>query len=1078
MALALAGPGVTTADAADAPARTATVTVPNARFEVLSPTLIRTEYSGDGDFEDRPTFNAIGRDAFTPPHYRSTVRDGVLSITTSKVTLRYRIGSGPFTADNLTVGLRAGGQPVLAAPWRHSPCAVGARCEAEDQHYDGPGLAADHVGFTGKGFLAGFEVDNNSLATDVRTAAKGSYEFAVRYTNAVGSDGRHEARTLSLGVDGGADRTFTLPETADWNTWEVARLTLPLGAGPHTLTLHRTAADSGNVNIDSVALLDPGAAYPSAAAAPVAGCRFGASCEAEDALLSGSGAVRVATDHEGYAGYGFTAEADQGSVITDPVVGVPEDGTYLLHLRYANGPGGDGRHETRTMSVRTEAGTHTTLSLPATDDWDTWASASVPVTLKKGTDEVELSCPDAASCHVNVDTLALSPRGERAPAPHLALGGYRRSLDGLDGDRDATPWTTPGLLHRDGWYLLDDTPSALLDTRSQKVSARPGHHGRPYQDGYLFGFGHDYEQGLSDLATLTGPSQLLPRWAYGVWYSEYIDRTASDYADTVLPAFRAAGVPLDVLVTDTDFKSPNTWSGWNFDPAKFPDPQAFFDWSTGQGLHNTLNVHPSILADDPQFPAAQKRANGKLRKGGCASAGGSDCYTFDFGDPDQLAAYLDLHRPMDRAGNDFWWLDWCCDASRSSRSGVTPDAWINQKYADLTAETGGERPFVLSRAYGSLQAGGYSGGVGLPTGPWADKRTTLHFSGDTTSNWGTLRAEVGYTPGESAATGLAAVSHDIGGHNDGYGIPGAETYTSDDGRTHRTTKLPDDLYARWVQFGTFQPVDRLHSNHSDRLPWQYGEEAEKSAVKFFRLREALVPYTYTLAHEAATTGVPVVRPLYLQYPEEERAYTEAGGEYLYGPDLLVAPVTTPGSRATTSVWLPEGRWTDYFTGDTYTAPAGGATHEVTTTLDTMPVFVRAGGVVATRAGNAANDAQNPLTEVDVRVATGASGTFSLYEDDGVGRVPHQAAATTRLGYREHGGTHLLKIGSAKGAFPGQVSRRAWTVSFLGVERAPRQVSADGARVPASSWHWDADTRVLRVDLPARGIRGARTVAYQ
>jgi alpha-glucosidase (family GH31 glycosyl hydrolase) len=1047
--------------------------VSDARFEVLSPTLIRTEYAGDGHFEDRSTFNAIGRGSFTPPRYTSSVRDGVLTITTDAMTLRYQVGSGPFTADNLTVRLKAGQQPVLAAPWQHPVCAPGVLCEAEDQRYDGPGLATDHGGFTGKGFLAGFEVDNNSLSTDVQARTTGTYDFAVRYANSVGGDGRHGTRTLSLSVDGGADRTFSLPETGDWNTWGVARLPLSLGAGHHAVTLHRTAADSGNVNIDSVALLATGAAYPSRAESAVPGCRFGTSCEAEDALLSGSAVV--ATDHKGHAGYGFTGELNQGARITDRITGVPKDGTYLLHLRYANGSGGDGLHQTRNMRVSTEDGTDSTLSLPPTDNWDTWTSASIPVSLKAGTDDITLGCPDTTSCHVNVDTLALTPQQDPAPAPHLALGGYRRSLDGLDGDNDPTPWTTPGLLHRDGWYLLDDTPSAVYDPGTRKASARPGHHGRPYQDGYLFGFGHDYQQGLSDLATLTGPPQLLPRWAYGVWYSEYIDRTASDYENTIVPAFRAAGVPLDVLVTDTDFKSPNTWSGWNFDPAKFPDPKAFFDWSTDQGLHNTLNVHPSILGSDPQFTKAQATAKGKLRKGGCASSGGADCYTFDFGDPDQLKAYLDLHRPMDRAGNDFWWLDWCCDASRSSQAGVTPDAWINQQYADLTAETS-ERGFVLSRAYGSLQAGGYSGGVGLPTGPWADKRTTLHFSGDTTSDWGTLRAEIGYTPGESAATGMAAISHDIGGHNDGYGIPGAETYTSN-GQTHRTTKLPDDLYARWVQFGTFQPIDRLHSNHSDRLPWQYGPEARKSAEKFLGLREALVPYTYTLAREAAATGVPIVRPLYLQYPEEETAYTKAGTEYLYGPDMLVAPVTTPGTSTTTSVWFPPGQWTDYFTGRTYTAPAGGATYDVTTSLDTMPVFVRAGGIVTTRSENVSNDAQHPLNKVGVTVAAGASGSFSLYEDDGVGPVS-QRAATTQLRFTEHNGSHLLKIAPAKGSFKTQVSRREWTVSFLGVDHAPTRVALNGTRTATSTWQWDADTHTLRVTVPSQSIRKAATVMYR
>jgi alpha-glucosidase (family GH31 glycosyl hydrolase) len=123
----------------------------------------------------------------------------------------------------------------------------------------------------------------------------------------------------------------------------------------------------------------------------------------------------------------------------------------------------------------------------------------------------------------------------------------------------------------------------------------------------VIGYGHDYKHALSDLATLTGPPQLLPRWAYGVWYSEYIDRTAADYRDTILPAFRANATPLDVLVTDTDFKSPSTWNGWEMDFRKYPDPRAFFDWSAAQGLHNSLNIHPSILGSDPQFAQRRRR---------------------------------------------------------------------------------------------------------------------------------------------------------------------------------------------------------------------------------------------------------------------------------------------------------------------------------------------------------------------------------------------------------------------------------------------------------------------------------------
>ena len=342
------------------------------------------------------------------------------------------------------------------------------------------------------------------------------------------------------------------------------------------------------------------------------------------------------------------------------------------------------------------------------------------------------------------------------------------------------------------------------------MSQRPSTGGKPYQDGYVFGYGQDYQQGLKDLATLTGPSELLPRWAYGVWYSEYYDRTAADYENTILPTFRSQGVPLDVLVTDTDFKAVSTWDGWEMDPSKFPDPNAYFAWAHAQGLHTTLNIHPSVQQTDPQYAQAQATAGGDR----CRRAAPAQ-YCFDWGNPAQLSAYFGLHQQIQNQGNDFWWLDWCCDSSTSSLAGVTPDAWINQNYAWDTDPTVG-RGFAFSRAYSSLHAGGYSGSVGLATGPWADKRTTVHFTGDTTSSWATLAdggrlhaRRVGRDRAcpRSATTSAASTT------------PATQTTGAEPG----STKLPDDLYARWVQLGTFQPIDRLHGNHSDRLPWQYGD---------------------------------------------------------------------------------------------------------------------------------------------------------------------------------------------------------------------------------------------------------------
>ncbi|HEU5110866.1 MAG TPA: TIM-barrel domain-containing protein, partial [Micromonosporaceae bacterium] len=157
------------------------------------------------------------------------------------------------------------------------------------------------------------------------------------------------------------------------------------------------------------------------------------------------------------------------------------------------------------------------------------------------------------------------------------LGGWYRGLDYYP-DQAGSPDEIDlhqGLLHRDGWYLLDDTTTALR--KDGWIEPRPARTGA-YQDGYLFGYGHDYKRALGDLRELSGPTPLLPRWAFGVWFSKYQAYRDQDYREDLLPAFRRHGVPLDMLAVDTDFKAPHTWAGWGWNPDLFPDPEGFLKW--------------------------------------------------------------------------------------------------------------------------------------------------------------------------------------------------------------------------------------------------------------------------------------------------------------------------------------------------------------------------------------------------------------------------------------------------------------------------------------------------------------------
>ncbi|GAA3346331.1 hypothetical protein GCM10020358_56910 [Amorphoplanes nipponensis] len=617
-----------------------------------------------------------------------------------------------------------------------------------------------------------------------------------------------------------------------------------------------------------------------------------------------------------------------------------------------------------------------------------------------------------------------------SPARDDALGGWYRGLDyyaGQAGPPDQID-LHPGMLNRGGWYLLDDTATAVR-TAGGWVAARPPHAGA-YQDGYLFGYGHDYRRGLADLRTLTGPSLLPPKWAFGTWFSKYQAYSADDYEKQLLPAFRDHDVPLDSLVIDTDWKAPNAWAGWNWNPTLFPDPGGFLDRLRRQGVNATLNVHAAISGADPRFAAAQATARGKLAPAGSSFA--PDPYRFDWTDPDQAAAWSQLHDPFEEQGVRQWWLDYCCDDSTVGTPGVTADSWINELYR-RDGDARGLRGFALSRIGASFPAYATPG----PSGPWAEHRSTVHFTGDTRPDWETLAFAAAMTPAE-ASIGQSYVSHDIG--------------------SFAGKHLPEDLYLRWVQLGAFQPILRLHSDHGDRLPWEYSTTVSGAAADYLRLRESLVPYLYTAARQTYDTGVPMARALYLDWPEQPEAYRHAT-EYLLGDSMLVAPVVTPGLSTTTPVWFPPGTWTDFFTGATFRGPA---TRTVAATPDRMPVFVRAGGIVA-QTPPAAGVAAQPADRLTLTVFPHASGRTSVYADAGEG-LGYRAGQFSRIPVRYDEGRRLsaLTVGPAAGAYPGAPATRRYTVAFAGVGR-PHVVTVSGRAAP---WTYDAAKHLLTVELPA------------
>lgn len=654
------------------------------------------------------------------------------------------------------------------------------------------------------------------------------------------------------------------------------------------------------------------------------------------------------------------------------------------------------------------------------------------------------------------------PRWGSAPGPGN-LGGWVRALD----DDSGPVRLHPGLLDRSGWSLLDDSDDALVTTRRPGFAARPAH--PAYQDGYFFGYGGDYRKALADLRRLTGPAPLLPRTAFGVWYSRYFPYRASDY-HRLLRQFRRNRVPVDTLSIDTDWKrQPDplsavlagtvvgsrraySWNGWEWNHTLFPHPARTLAWLHRHGVSVALNIHPSIDSTDPQYAATVART-GPLATDPVCTLEQADpvgtCHVFDLTRPRQLAAYFALHSRIRAAGVAEWWLDWCCDATTASAPGLTPDTWVNSQYTKRLAASG-DRWLVLSRVGGSHRAGDAAAGPG--PGIYAEHRDAIHFTGDTCATWPMLSFEAKLTAAEGNV-GLPYVSDDIGSFN-GAPIRGQCSPTAGSSGA----KDPPDIYARWVQFGAMQPILRLHSNHGKRLPWEYPPAADRAAARALRLREALVPYLYTAARTSYDDGLPIIRSLYLQWPRNRAAYHHPS-EYAVGDDLLVRPVTAPGNPAAATVWFPPGRWVDYFTGRTYLGPA---TRRMSEPLARFPLFVRAGAVLPTEPATTHTAAAAPA-HLTLTVFSGGAGRYRLYDDAGTGFGYRRGRYSwTLIRHVVQRDAVAVWIGAARGSYPGMPRHRSWTVRVRDA-RPPAAVTVNGR---IARWSYDSRRRMVTVSIAA------------
>lgn len=599
------------------------------------------------------------------------------------------------------------------------------------------------------------------------------------------------------------------------------------------------------------------------------------------------------------------------------------------------------------------------------------------------------------------------------------LKGTARTLDEADG----AVALEDGILSHNGFSVLDDSKSLIIDEDGW-VTPREGNR----IDTYFFGYGRDYLECLKDFFRLCGETPLIPRFALGNWWSRYHKYTDTEYKE-LMERFEKEGIPFSVAVIDMDWhlvdidpKYGSGWTGYTWNREFFPDPKEFMDWLHKKGLRITLNVHPAdgVRAHEEMYVDMAKELGVDYEKG--------DKINFDVTDPKFMEAYFNhLHHPNEEMGVDFWWIDWQ-QGTTTKIEGLDP-LWMLNHYHYLDNKRDGKRPLILSRYAGP-----------------GSHRYPVGFSGDAVVTWESLDFQPYFTA-TASNIGYGWWSHDIGGHMYGY--------------------KDDQLFTRWVQFGVFSPIMRLHSSNNPFIvkePWQFNPYTESIVKKFLFLRHQLVPYLYTMNHRFNKEGEPLIQPMYYKNPFDDEAY-KVPNQYWFGTDMIVCPITKPVDEKLTmgsfDGWLPEGTYFDFFNGRVY---KGGRRISLFRGLDTIPVLVKAGAIIPMTDEKAVRNEVNNPEALEIRIYAGENGTLHLYEDNGLSPDDSgfmDAITTMEFKWRETSEFVIKAVKDKEGVIP---RNRDYRLKFIGVEdTCDISVSVSGKE---TTFHkeYDNSTNTLQILL--------------
>ncbi|MBR4978660.1 MAG: DUF5110 domain-containing protein [Bacteroidales bacterium] len=620
------------------------------------------------------------------------------------------------------------------------------------------------------------------------------------------------------------------------------------------------------------------------------------------------------------------------------------------------------------------------------------------------------------------------------------LKGTFRTLDGLEGDLQTQTWVQDmkqgehrqfedGVLAKDGWTLIDESENLLFDDSDWAwVTERPE---GECQDWYFMAYGHDYKAALKDFTVFAGKMPLPPRFTFGYWWSRYWAYTDRELR-TLVDKFHAYDIPLDVLVIDMDwhYTDPGRggWTGWTWNRSLFPDPQKFMGYLKENDLKVTVNLHPAEGFDhyEASYPALSKSLGRDA----------SDKSRIEWVNSDKkfmTNMFEQVLHPMQKEGVDFWWLDWQQHIFDTKLEKLHNTWWINYAFFTDMERNGDKRPLLYHRW----------GGLG-------NHRYQIGFSGDATISWTSLEFQPYFT--STASNVLYGYwSHDIGGH--------------------LGDSIDPEMYTRWLQYGGFSPVMRTHSSKNGALnkePWVFTSEYTDVIRQTVRQRYEMAPYIYTMARKGYDEGLSLCRPMYYDYPEAPQAYSFRS-QYMFGDDMLIAPVTSPATDgyASVDVWLPEGQWYELHTG---TMLQGGAVVKRHFALDEYGIYIKAGSVLPFY-GDEVDNLDGNAEDVTVTVFPGAEGSFRMYEDAGNDKNYATEHAFTSISNSWDGAVQTVTISPREGSYEGMPAERRFKVKVV-ASAAPVEVTVNGLQV---GYEYLAEGLSFVIDIPVDDCAALKTI---